>query len=367
MSTPLSGEDTLRIVIDMALEKPERGVPALIGQTQYGKTRWLWDYLIAKGIPGQNIMMINPQNDLPEDIAGWPYREGGNLLFTQPANIRPDLLAPSNYDAQGNPKQKWAIVIDELDKAQESVLSCFLTLFNPDERRLRHTRIPASVPILVAMNEPEGRALPDPLIARLLFLAFPMPGLNISARPQMAPIQHIAAELFDVMPTVQFPARPKAPGSAHRLASFVGDTRFWQFPEVKETVVRGLFSEALCKVVLAKLENRIPNPSKEWALAVSPQDMAVHLIGVLTAGTWQEKSEVLQTLIDRAANQDPTGELTTLLVSFFELPEALYGTGRDAEHMRAAQKAYMDKIQTFVTEQKASGKKGARVGTSTKD
>jgi hypothetical protein len=351
----LTPEQRLKVVVTRALEDPDRGVPVLIGPTQYGKTRWVWEILTDMGIERRNIMTINPQNDLPEDISGWPKRDGDYLSFTQPASIRADLVSPENYDANGVPKVRWALFIDEMDKAQEAVLSCFLTLLNPDERRLRHTHISKHVPIIVAMNEPEGRAMPDPLLARMLFLEYPPHGMNISNRPHLRPLENIASELFIDPPVIKFPARPKAPGSLHKLVNWMSIPEFWRDEEIRRMIVRGLFPEAMAGAVLGKLQHKTPNPSKEWAQSVSPMDLVEHLLPVLTAGKYQDRVDVIETLAERCNNSDPTGELTRVFVIFLETPGILFYVDRP-KHAENGQKLFRDKVQEYLKQQKEEQK-----------
>jgi hypothetical protein len=347
-------EDAFRWIVVTALADPHRGVPCIIGPPQYGKTHDLYALYRNMGMVLEDIMVFNPQTDLPEDIAGWPYREGDKLYFTQPANIRPDLLDKSNYDEQGNPKKKWGIIVDELDKAPDSVLTCFLTLFNPDERRLRHTRISHKVPIVAAMNEPDGRLLPEPLVARMLFLPYPMEGMNIAGRSDLKPVQHIAEELFRDLPAIKFPARPKAPGSLHKLRRWLTLSEFWECEHVRKLVVHGLFPQAQAGAVLQALKNRTPNPTKEWAAMVSPTDFAAHILDVLNAGEFQDMSEVIVAITERANEQDPTEELTRILVMLFESPETLHSIHRP-EFKEQGAKVFADKIKAFMKEQRAKG------------
>lgn len=327
----MPAEQALQRILLAAVEKPARGVPVFVGPTQYGKTLFLRNFLIEDlGVPPQNVVWMNPQHDLPEDLGGWPMRDGSVLRFTQPANIPPRFVDPSFYDQDGNPKEKWGIIVDEIDKAREETLSAMLTFFNPDERRLRNTRISPRVPILGAMNEPENRIMPDPLLARLLFLPFPCEGMRISSRPHLRAVENIAAELFGDVPAVRFPVRPKAPGSLHRLVEWLGADIFWASELPKKLIVRGLFNEQDAGVVLAKMRERLPEPTEEWARAVRPTEMIAQIVQVMSAGTYEQGVKVLHVLVERAKPEnDPTGEMGRLFTAFLECPEALFAVHRD--------------------------------------
>lgn len=332
----MSGEERLRIIVTEAVKNVRRGVPVLVGPTQWGKTKFYTDLYVSWGIAPENIVMMNPQNDLPEDIGGWPRREGDYLYFTQPANIPPRLIDPKNYDERGHPKVKWGIIVDELDKAREETLSAMLTFFNPDERRLRTTRIPVTVPIVAAMNELEGRMIPDPLLARLLFLPYPAHGMDLLTRGDLQRVEVVVKELFATLPTVKFPKRPKAPGSLHKLVEWIGTDIFWKDEAARKMIIRGLFSEQDAVVVAAKMQEQMPKIGVDWAQSVSPTDMLKDIITVLSSSTFDDNVKILHTLVERAKPEnDPTGEMERLLVLLLETPEALHAVGKGREKYQA--------------------------------
>ena len=98
--------DTIKTIFMRAIEDPQRGVPTLIGPPQWGKTHYIREWLMEHMeslLTGQykkyrnktmtiprdrvkmKIAMVNPQSDMPEDIAGWPMRTKGELSFTNPS------------------------------------------------------------------------------------------------------------------------------------------------------------------------------------------------------------------------------------------------------------------------------------------
>lgn len=331
-------------ILREAVADPNRGVPVLIGPTQWGKTKFAIDEFLVDllKIPRGNVVMMNPQNDLPEDLGGWPVRKDNHLLFTQPANIPPHLLECDRKT--GMPLQKWGIFVDELDKAREETLSAFLTFFNPDERRLRTTHIHPSVPIIVGMNEPENRVIPEPLLARLLFLPWPPPGIKVSGRPHLRQLSHIAEEMFGTPPAVRLPARPRSPGSMHKLVYWLNSKIFWDSERARQWIIRGLFNEADATLVMARMRERMPEPSAEWARAVTPDQMIEHLVDVLHAGDYASSVKLLKELEERAMKEnDPTGEFERLLTVFLMCPEALHCVKRD-DHVDAGKAALRKKL-----------------------
>ena len=310
-------KERLTWILDQAINDPHKGIITLIGPTQQGKTHFIREYLKEHEY---EIIMLNPQNDLPEDIGGWPMRKDNILSFTQPSAIPPRIL--------NNPKAKWALYIDEGDKARDDTLSCLLTLLNPDERRLRETTIPLTVPIILSMNE--RSTLPEPFVARCLFIAFPQEDMNVTERPDLAMIKHFAHDLCPP-PAVSFPARPDTPGSLHKLVRWMNESIFWKDQGIKWAVVRGLFSEKGATVVMSRLSETIPLHGKIWAENVKASELNEHIISVLSSLEYKEQVEVL-TVLANAANNDPTGELDRAFTLFLNCPEALLAVKRNEKY-----------------------------------
>lgn len=356
----MPSEQILLEILREATVNPDRGVPTLIGPTQWGKTKTIIeDFMMAVlGIKREHVIMMNPQNDLPEDIGGWPVRDGDWLHFTQPANIPPFLIAAENYDKKtGDPIIPWGIFVDEMDKAREETLSAMLTFFNPDERRLRTTRVHRKVPIIGAMNEPENRIIPEPLLARLLFLPFPPPGIKISDRPHLRPVSHIAEEMFGALPAVRFPMRPRSPGSLHKLRNWLDTKIFWDSEQARQWIVRGLFNEADATVVLSRLRERMPEPTVDWARTVTPVQMIEHIVDVLHSGDYDACVKVLQALEERAKKEnDATGEFERLMTVFLMTPEALHSVKRDS-HLESGKAALRKRLTDALKDLKKEGDK----------
>ncbi len=280
--------DTIKTIFMAAIEDPNRGVPTLIGPPQWGKTHYIREWLGEYG--AERIAMVNPQSDMPEDIAGWPMRSKGELSFTNPSVIP--------YSALKRGAPPWALFIDELDKAKDDTLSAMLTLLNPGERRLRETYIPCNVPVVVAMNEPR-RELPEPLVARLLFIPFP-PG-EFGLKPPVANSQILTP------PTVAIPERPAAPGSYFKLKAWFSCKEFSKDEAVRRAVVSGLFPAAAVPGVLGSLEDTYDIRS-DWAKTCTVEEFLAMIYMVLgTAPSIDAMGKIIVDLQDRA-DSDPTGE-----------------------------------------------------------
>ena len=312
----LPAEERLTWILDRAIEDPMKGIITFIGPTQQGKTHFIREYLMKRGY---TFLMINPQNDLPEDLGGWPNRKNNILSFTQPSFVPAHLT-----DKLNDPSTKIAIYIDEGDKGRDDTLSCFLTLLNPEERRIRDTYFPPHIPIIMSMNE--RNTLPDTFVARCLFIAFPQDDMNIGNRPDLQPVKHFANELCPP-PSVSFPARPDTPGSLHKLVRWMKHREFWADKGIKWAIVRGLFSEKGAAVVMARLGETIPHHGKEWAEAVKSTDVNEHIIEILSAADYAEQVEILTILANRS-NNDATGELNKVFTAFLNCQEALLAVKR---------------------------------------
>jgi len=309
--------DTIKTVFMRAIEDPQRGVPTLIGPPQWGKTHYIREWLMEHMeslLTGQykkyrnktmtiprdrvkmKIAMVNPQSDMPEDIAGWPMRSKGELSFTNPS------VTPASLFKKDAPP--WALFIDELDKAKDDTLSAMLTLLNPGERRLRETYIPHNVPVVVAMNEPR-RELPEPLVARLLFIPFP-PG-EFGLHPPVANSQIL------VPPTVTVPTRPAAPGSYFKLKAWFSCPEFARDEAVRRAVISGLFPASAVPGVLGSLEDTY-DIRQDWAKTCTVEEFLTMIYMVMgTAASIDAMGKIIVDLQERA-DGDPTGEFSRACV-----------------------------------------------------
>ena len=125
--TWLDRDEPIFTLLDAAVDKEPGepsplGVIALCGSSQAGKTRLVNTWAARHGA---DVLSIQAQLDQPEDISGFPFRTGQVVNYTHP-----NIIPPGFIDRIGD----YVIFLDELDKAQESVLSCLLTLLA--ERRL---------------------------------------------------------------------------------------------------------------------------------------------------------------------------------------------------------------------------------------
>jgi len=347
--------DMLTAMVDPTPGVPSPlGVAALVGPTQCGKSR-LVSYWAQERL-GLKMVYWNPQTDTPEDIGGFPHRVGGVIRWTQPAIIPPEVLALDGG---------WVLFIDELDKAQEEVLSCALSLLS--ERRIRDTHLKPTA-IVCGLNAPK-RPLKDELMARLLFIPYPMQGYNVFERGDL---QSVAKLLGDVVVTPE-PTLPELPttfGGAHRFKAWVsGVDLFWRDEYVRRTVVEGTFASQHAAAVLGRLEDTSSLPAEQWAKTQDAAEVAAGLLDVLhsmhqtaaltdaatsASGEHQASTpdEVLKILTKRAV-EDVTGELAQVLDAFFNTPDAMAAQERGATpEMLAAGKQALLKKWTQMKEQK---------------
>lgn len=293
---------TIKTILDLAWADPLRGVPVLVGPSQWGKTHFLRDWMGANGL---RLVMANPQCDLPEDIAGWPYRTKGTLGFTQPPIIPAELLYENT----------WGLFVDEIDKAREDTLSSLLSLFDPSERRLRRTILPEGVPLVGAMNVPR-RPLPEPLVNRMLFLPWPPPG----GVDEMFP-RNVRFAATSALPPVaklelSFPMRENAPGSYFKLSRWMSEKVFWEDEAVKQTVLHGLFPAATVPTILHTLRAAPPLSYVDWAREATPKDVALSIYHMLHKAPIEERNEAMQILVEKA-QKDETKEHLRVLAHVF--------------------------------------------------
>lgn len=333
-------EDIFQLMDEMRDPEPgtpsPRGVLALIGDTQCGKSRLVSHW--AHERHHEQIVYWNPQTDTPEDIGGFPHREKGIVRWTQPSIIPPEVM---------NKKGGWVLFIDELDKAQEEVLSCALTLLS--ERRIREFSVTPSA-IVCAMNVPK-RALPAPLMARLLFVPYPPQGYNVFARKDLAGVSHILSDVI-LPPEPVIPSLPSTYGGAHRLQHWMSTSDvFWKNTYVQQAVVAGSFAANHASSILGRLKDTTAQPAEKWATDSDAAEVAIGLITVLhglnnrklKANPTMLTSEVkVLEILTQRARDGVTGEMGHALDAFYNTPKALIAVERGAsEELVAAGRAAM--------------------------
>ena len=320
------------------------GVAALIGPTQWGKTRLVSSWANRHH---EKVVIWNPQTDTPEDIGGFPYKDKGNLLWTQPGMIPPDIMRLDGG---------WVLLIDELDKAQEDVLSCALSLLS--ERRIRGSSVRPSA-IVVAMNPPK-RPLPDPLMARLVFVPYPPDKYNVFER---ADLKEVTTILSDVLaaPEPLLPELPTTAGGAHRLKAWMQRDVFWRDSTVQSLVIEGTFASQHAQAIVARLRDENRLSAMEWVKAADASELATGLMDVLYVvrnggetdgrglidideGSHVDTDELMHILQGRMKT-DETGEIGRVMDAFFNTPIAIAGVeqGSTAAMLAAGKQAMMRK------------------------
>jgi hypothetical protein len=302
------------------------GVAALIGPTQWGKTRLVSSWANRHH---EKVVIWNPQTDTPEDIGGFPYKDKGNLLWTQPGMIPPDIMRLDGG---------WVLLIDELDKAQEDVLSCALSLLS--ERRIRGSSVRPSA-IVVAMNPPK-RPLPDPLMARLVFVPYPPDKYNVFERADLKEVTTILSDVLHT-PEPMLPELPTTAGGAHRLKAWMQRDVFWRDTVVQSLVIEGTFASQHAQAIVARLRDDNRLSAMEWVKAADASELATGLMDVLYAvrnGAMTDGHGLVNTedadfkhvdadelmhILQGRMKDDETGEIGRVMDAFFNSPAAIAG------------------------------------------
>ena len=306
--TWLGSDEPIFTLLDAAIDK-ESGVASplgnviLCGQSQAGKTRLINTWAERHGA---DVLSIQAQLDQPEDIGGYPFRTGQVVNYTHPQIIPPEYM-----DRDGD----YVIFLDELDKAPEAVLSCLLTLLA--ERRIRQTKI-KPLAVVAACNLPK-RPLPNPLMARLLWVPYPPRDYNVLDRQSLNDVKHL---LEDTYPPVE-PSMPELDmwfGSAHRLASWYLQPEFWK-PEVQKLVLYGSFPTQKAEAILHRLEEHAVVDGVAWARAADASQIRAAIVPVLMSSTIDNRNEIM-CILQAKATKDETGEISHALSAWCQSPAA---------------------------------------------
>ena len=330
------------------------GVVALVGETQCGKSRLITHW--AREIEDCQVVYWNPQTDSPEDIGGFPHRDRGVIRWTQPSIIPPEVM-----DKKGG----WILFIDELDKAQEDVLSCALTLLS--ERRIRDKALTPTA-VVCALNPPK-RALPPPLLARLLFVPYPPRDYNVFERSDLNGVSGMLGDILKT-PDPAIPQLPSTFGGGHRLQAWMRDSSlFWESDYCKRSVVEGTFSQQHSETIIGRLQEQSRLPVVEWAQQSDPSELASGLLDVLHTTHQQLRKDYVRdaegklksalpddvlSVVKARAERDKTGEVTRVLDAFFNTPQAMAAQERGATPamLAAGKQAMVRKWATLGKEDK---------------
>lgn len=287
-------------IFDETAGRADRGIPCLIGPPQNGKTH---SVLWWSEKNGYKVVRLLAQTMEPEAITGYDVKHP----------TLPGILVHANPDwfriIMENPKQKWVIFMDELDKAREASQTSVLTLLC--DRMIQNKKLPDTVAIFCAMNEPRS-PLPPALVERLLFI--PFPGKNDDLTKGLKVFRSIAKEYLET-PKIQFPEKKKNKGTLHRLESWQNCPDFWADEDLRHTIVVGLVPVKDVAWMMGKLDPKafMGLDLSNWATNARPSDIKNSLIDLLNSEKDQQKRyDVLKILSDRA-NADPSGEVAQVL------------------------------------------------------
>ena len=320
------------------------GVLCLVGETQCGKSslikHWAADH-------GWRLLTVMPGVDSPEDLGGLPVREGDRLTWTQPSVIPVELLDPE-WDG------KWVLYLDEIEKATPDVIACLLSVLS--ERRLRNTTVrPAAV--VCSMN-PARRPLHEALIARLLCVPYPaVEDYDVWDREGLAALRPY---IGNIRPQIQrqLPRELRTtPGSLHRMAHWLHQRIFWEFPQVRQWIIEGIFSETDAAAVRARFSAQLPTESTlDWGATADAAALAAGLVYYSATAT-PEIAHELHELLAARARDDVTGEIGRVLTAYYKTPEAILSTEGWPTETREEYHVRLEKAQ-----QKAANKAGFPMG-----
>lgn len=334
----MKDESLLWQILDYCAEDQHRGVVTLVGPTQCGKTFQVNRWAIARGRP---VITGDIQVTDEVELGGYPLKskDGKEVYYSLPPFITTQLRAKNI--ATNN----FVVFLDEIDKPRFQQLVCLLSFLSPDERRLRQYTLPKEATVVCAMNEPLS-SLPDPLLARMLFVPWPMSEAYFDDVPS-----HLIELIKDTapQPEIQFPHRPKAPGCSFRLDHWLRLSEFWDNKPLQETVVRGLYPFESVPRVMKWLEGQQPiaDPAK-WIQRARPGAIVDNLISVLNKSTPEQQEALFKALYERGIN-DETGEVGRIWEAFVSTPAASNAVGKkDTKTLAEGVDALRQAVQELV-------------------
>lgn len=296
----------IETLLDETADRLDRGIVTLIGPPQRGKTHTIHEWSRTRG---RQVITILLQTWEPEAIFGYDVKhpKTGALQREMPSWLRRIMVEPT---------QKWTLFFDELDKAREASQAAVLTLFC--NGTIEHWRLPPTVTLCAAMNEPKA-PLPEALIERLLYVTFPDAETLAAKLGSFGMLRSLATEYLGV-PNIRLPARQRNDGQIHKLESWANIPAFWTDDALRHVIVCGLVDAKDAPWLLEHLDPKrfALFDAVAWAKNVGPTDVTAMLVDVLNAHPDTEiRKGILSALADRA-NADPTGELMVALKETFK-------------------------------------------------
>lgn len=284
-----------------------RGRVLLIGGTQCGKTTLLRYW--AEKLHGLKTCIAFCGTESAEDLAGWPVRDTttdtARLAFTNPSVIPHEFLRP---EMDG----KWVLIIDEVDKTPQDVLSVLLSVYA--ENRLRSTIIkPAAI---VSAANPFTRKPHASLLARLIGVPYPPSDYDFWGRTDLRYIRGFCEGIQPDMDAALWEHRLSPPGSFHRLAKWARTKIFWEDMQVQDWILEGSFSEQHAASIRSRLRDIPTDPPRTWAESATPPEVAAGLLWNIVAQT-AETAKAVYTILHKRAADDATGEMARVLDAFY--------------------------------------------------
>lgn len=303
-----SGPVKLWDILDAAAENPKRGIPTLVGPSGYGKTHEVTRWAEARG---RKMVVVRPGIETEEDFGGHPIRDSkkNEVRYSNPA-----FLTTALRRIGVTLDEPLVLFVDELDKGRAEVLTCMLSLFNPDERCIRETVLGTNVMICAAMNEPEID-LPEPLAARLLLVPYPYDWAEYLRNAKQSVIG-LRRVLQPNGPEVRLPKRPSSPRSDYQLEQWFSYPDFWENESLRRVVVRGLYSQVEAPAVLEYLATETPVvDGVAWINKATPAGIVHNLIRIIRSSKPADREAILRAFLARA-EADPTGDLMLAYAAF---------------------------------------------------
>jgi len=328
------GVATVKSIIRATFAEPERGTVCLIGPTQTGKSYLASEVLAEAG--AAEVVRYYLQADPPEEITGLPFRDAEYAAYTAPPGIPRHLL---------NQPTGWGIFLDELDKARDESLAVILRLLgiSAGERALRSFAVPKTVPIICAAN-PRMIPWPEPLLARLLFVRWPVDDTIYSEREVFRKWPRMLSLVKDA--EIPLPERPATVGNIHRLSHWLTLPEFWQNDQMRSLLIDGLFPANQVPAVHEILRTEVLSSPLDWIQHVAPGECAERVVLMLNRCAISPDSQLypfMETLRTRG-EADPTGELTRIFTTLSQMIEVPANFGEPEEKIQEVQAAFLKKL-----------------------
>lgn len=308
---PLSSEEIIFKIFDETFGRYDRGIPVLIGESNWGKTWTVEDYIQKRGYGLTRLFL---QSQEPETIQGYDIKETHPDGHSELVEAPPGWLRHMWRCLKENPDQKHILFVDEIDKAREQVLATTLSIFGSGVIK-NWTLDKSRVGIIGAMNAPLTPMKPE-LMSRLLPITFPFAEDQLTRG--LSRIRTIAAEYLG-MPKEDWGTfdRKKNKGVAHRLESWFDVPEFWKSEGLRNVLIKGLIPHKDIPWWQTRLDPKafLSMDLMNWIREAGPAEIKDMLLPVFEA--CQDENERFNAMgeLCKRATADPTGEVAQAFIS----------------------------------------------------